>query len=58
LLWLGIPSLYWIGVGRVCILVSFLSLGEIVSVFPTKYEVGYKLIIYSLFNIEVHSFYY
>jgi hypothetical protein len=34
LLWLGIPRLFWIGVRRVGILVLFLTLGEMVSVFP------------------------
>jgi hypothetical protein len=33
LLWLGIPVLYWIGVGIVGTLVSFLIIWEIVSVF-------------------------
>jgi hypothetical protein len=39
LLWLGIVRLCWIGVGRVGTLVSFLTLGETVSVFP-KCDVG------------------
>jgi hypothetical protein len=34
LLWIGIPGLCWIGVGTVDILVSFLTLGEMVSVYP------------------------
>jgi hypothetical protein len=33
-LWLGIPGLCWIGVGRVGILVMLLTLREMVSVFP------------------------
>jgi hypothetical protein len=38
------------------ILVLFLSLGEIISDFP-KYDVGYRFVIYSFYNVEVHSFY-
>jgi hypothetical protein len=38
-------------------LVSFLTLGEMVSVFLIKYYVGYKFITYSLYNVEIYSFY-
>jgi hypothetical protein len=34
LLWLAIPGVCWIGLGRVGIFVSFLTLEEMVSVFP------------------------
>jgi hypothetical protein len=37
-------------------LVSFLTLEEKVSVFP-NYDVGHKLVVYSLYYVEVHSFY-
>jgi hypothetical protein len=39
------------------ILVLFLTLGEMVSVFPIKYDVGYRFVIYNLYNVEVHYFY-
>jgi hypothetical protein len=42
-------------IGHPCLI---LDLGEIVSVFPNKYEVGCMLfVIYTLYNVEVHSFY-
>jgi hypothetical protein len=34
LLWLGIPGLCWVGVGRVGILVFFLTLGKMIWIFP------------------------
>jgi hypothetical protein len=36
--------------------VSFLSLEGIVSVFPIYYIVVYRFVIYSLYNVEAHSF--
>jgi hypothetical protein len=56
-LWLGIPGLCWIRVGRVGILVLFLTLGKLSQFFPSKCDVGYRFVIYSLYNVEVHSFY-
>jgi hypothetical protein len=44
---LGFPGLFWIRVGRMGTLVSFLI----------KYDVGYIFVIYSLYNVEVHYFY-
>jgi hypothetical protein len=38
-------------------LVSFLTVEEMVSVFHLKYDVGCRCVIYSLYNVEVHSFY-
>jgi hypothetical protein len=35
----------------------FLTLGEMVSVFPIKYDFGCRFVIYSLHYVEVHSFY-
>jgi hypothetical protein len=33
-----------------------LTLGEMISIFSIKYDAGYRLVIYSLYNVEVHSF--
>jgi hypothetical protein len=44
LFWLGIPRLCWIGVGSMGTLVSFLTLGEVFSAFPLKYDVGYRYV--------------
>jgi hypothetical protein len=37
-------------------LVLFLSLEEIVLIFPTSYDVVYRLVLYSFYYVEVHSF--
>jgi hypothetical protein len=37
-------------------LVSFLTLGAMVSVFPHD-DIGYRFVIYSLYYVEIHSFY-
>jgi hypothetical protein len=49
LIWLRIPRLCWIRVGIVSILVSFLTLEKMVSVFPIKYNVGYRFVILRYF---------
>jgi hypothetical protein len=43
-------------VGRVGILLSFLTLGKWFQFFPIKYNVGYRFIIYSLYDVEVYFF--
>jgi hypothetical protein len=45
-------------VGIVGTLVSFLILGEMFQFCSIKYDVGYRFVIYSLYNLEVHSFYF
>jgi hypothetical protein len=52
LLWLGILRLCWIGVGRVGTLVSFLNSGKWFQIFLIKYDVGYRFVIYSLYNLK------
>jgi hypothetical protein len=37
-------------------LVLFLLLGEMISVFPNLVWFGYRLVLYSLYYVEVHSF--
>jgi hypothetical protein len=57
LLWQGIPIVCLIGVERLGTLVSFLTLGKMVSCFPVTYDIGYRFVIYILYYVEVHSFY-
>jgi hypothetical protein len=44
-------------VERVDTLVSFLILGEMVSVFSIKYDVDHRFAIYILYYVDIHSFY-
>ena len=57
LFWLGLPMLYWIKMIRVGILVLFQILEEKLSAFTIAYEVNCGLVIYGLYNDEVHSLY-
>jgi hypothetical protein len=41
--------------GHPCLIPDFRGNG--CSVFPIKYDVGYRFVIYSLYNVEVYSFY-
>jgi hypothetical protein len=50
-------TLCWIGVGRVDTLVPFLTIVEWLQFFLIKYDVGYRSVIYSIYNFEIHSFY-
>jgi hypothetical protein len=38
-------------------LTLFLTLGEMVSVFSPIADVGYRFVKYSLYNVEIQSFY-
>jgi hypothetical protein len=58
LLWLRIQALCWIKVKKEDTLVSFLTLGKRLSVFPIYYKVLYSFIIYSPYYVEVCSFYF
>jgi hypothetical protein len=46
-----------IGMGIVDTLISFLILEEMDSIFSIKCFVGYRFVIYSLYNVEIHSSY-
>jgi uncharacterized membrane protein len=54
-LWLGIPKLCWVRVRKDP--VSFLTLEEMVSVFDHLVWCGYRVVVYILYYVEVHSFY-
>ena len=55
--WLGLPKLYWIKVAKVGILVLFLFLEEMLSVFIVAYDAGCDFVIHSLYYIEACSLY-
>jgi hypothetical protein len=58
LLWLRIPGLSWMGAKKVDTLDSILRLREWFQYFLIKYDVGYRFVTYSLYNVEVHAFYF
>ena len=57
LLWPKLPKLCWIVVVRVGTLVLFLTLGEMLSIFPIEDNVCCGFVIYSFYYVEVCSFY-
>jgi hypothetical protein len=42
--------------GHPCLISDFR--GNVFQFFPIKYNVGSRFVIYSLYNVEVHSFYF
>ena len=57
LLWLKLPTLCWIRVVRVDILVLFLILEEILSGFTIENDFCYGFVVYGLYYVEVVSLY-